>query len=269
LIVNKKTFIITGASSGIGEQLSKNLAQKGAQVVCAARRKEELDRVCQAIESAGGSALAVQTDITALEQCRTLIQDTVAAYGRIDGLILNAGISMWARFEEITDIEFFHELMNTNYMGAVNCCHAALPYLKKTRGKIVSCSTAQALMGFPNHSGYVASKHALHGFLATLSMELKGEITILEAVLSWIRGTNLRSNAFGSDAKPKEESSRKHTQESVSLEECVEEIIHAIEKDKSTVYIPNKLRLIPFLNVFFKQYLERKVNSAINDNEKG
>jgi short-subunit dehydrogenase len=176
---------------------------------------------------------------------------------------------MWARFEEITDIEFFHELMNTNYMGAVNCCHAALPYLKKTRGKIVSCSTAQALMGFPNHSGYVASKHALHGFLATLSMELKGEITILEAVLSWIRGTNLRSNAFGSDAKPKEESSRKHTQESVSLEECVEEIIHAIEKDKSTVYIPNKLRLIPFLNVFFKQYLERKVNSAIDDNEKG
>ena len=269
MIVNKKTFIITGASSGIGEQLSKVLAQKGAQVVCAARRKEELDRVCQAIESAGGSALAVQTDITALEQCRTLIQDTVAAHGRIDGLILNAGISMWARFEEITDLEFFHELMNTNYMGAVNCCHAALPYLKKTRGKIVSCSTAQALMGFPNHSGYVASKHALHGFLATLSMEFKGEITVLESVLSWIRGTNLRRNAFGSDAKPKEESSRKHTHESVSLEKCVEEIIYAIEKDKSIVYIPKKLRLIPFLNVFFKQYLERKVNSAIDDNEKG
>nr|MCS5639410.1 hypothetical protein [Candidatus Neomarinimicrobiota bacterium] len=87
--------------------------------------------------------------------------------------------------------------------------------------------------------------------------------------LSWIRGTNLRSNAFGSDGKPQEESSRKHTHESVSLEECVEEIIHAIEKDKSTVYIPKKLRLIPFLNVFFKQYLERKVNSAIDDNEKG
>ena len=127
MILNKKTFIITGASSGIGEQLSKNLAQKGARVVCAARRKEELDRVCQAIESAGGSALAVQTDITALEQCRTLIQDTVAAHGRIEGLIFNAGISMWARFEEITNIEFFHELMNTNYMGVVNCCHAALP----------------------------------------------------------------------------------------------------------------------------------------------
>ena len=125
MTVNNKVYNVTGASSGIGEQLSKNLAQKGAQVVCAARRKEELDRVCQAIESAGGSALAVQTDITALEQCRTLVQDTLTAYGRIDSIILNAGISMWARFEEITNIDFFRELMNTNYMGAVNCCHAA------------------------------------------------------------------------------------------------------------------------------------------------
>ena len=236
-------------------------------MVCAARRKEELDRVCQAIESAGGSALAVQTDITALEQCRTLIQDTVAAHGRIDGLILNAGISMWARFEEITDIEFFHELMNTNYMGAVNCCHAALPYLKKTRGKIVSCSTAQALMGFPNHSGYVASKHALHGFLSTLAMEHKGEITVLEAVLSWIRGTNLRGNAFGPDGKKHGQSSKQHSNESVSLEVCVEKIIHAIERDYTTVYIPKKLALIPFLSAFFKRFLEWKVNKAIDEND--
>jgi len=268
LTVNNKVYIVTGASSGIGEELSKNLARKGAKVVCAARRKKELDRVCQIIESAGGSALAVQTDITALEQCQTLVQDTLTAYGRIDSLILNAGISMWARFEEITDIDFFRELMNTNYMGAVNCCHAALPYLKEVRGKIVSCSTAQAIMGFPNHSGYVASKHALHGFLNTLAMEHKGEISVLEAVLSWIRDTNLRSNAFGPDGKPHKKSSRKHTHESVRLEECVHEIIHAIEMDKSTVYIPRKLSLIPFLNVFFKQYLERKVNHAIDDNKK-
>ena len=109
MTVNNKVYIVTGASSGIGEQLSKNLARKGAQVVCAARRKEELDRVCQAIESAGGSALAVQTDITALEQCHTLVQDTLTAYGRIDSIILNAGISMWARFEEITNIDYFRE----------------------------------------------------------------------------------------------------------------------------------------------------------------
>ena len=152
-------------------------------------------------------------------------------------------------------------------MGAVHCCHVALPYLKDSRGKIISCSTAQALMGFPNHSGYVASKHALHGFLSTLAMEHRGEITILEAVLSWIRGTNLRGNAFGPDGKKHGSLSRQHSNESVSLDGCVEKIIRAIERDKTTVYIPNKLALIPFLSTFFKRFLERKVNSAINKNE--
>jgi NAD(P)-dependent dehydrogenase (short-subunit alcohol dehydrogenase family) len=267
LILNEKVFIVTGASSGIGEELSKALALKGAKVVCAARRNDELERVCNSISSSGGSALAVQTDITDLEQCRTLVQGALAAYGRIDGIILNAGVSMWARFEEITDIEFFRELMNTNYMGAVNCCHAALPYLKEVQGKIVSCSTAQAIMGFPNHSGYVASKHALHGFLSTLAMEHKGEITVLEAVLSWIRGTNLRGNAFGPDGKKHGQSSRQHSNESISLEVCVEKIIHAIERDNTTIYIPKKLALIPFLSAFFKRFLEWKVNNKIDENE--
>ena len=267
MILNEKVFIVTGASSGIGEGLSKALALKGAKVVCAARRNDELERVCNSISSSGGSALPVQMDITVLEQCRFLVQKTVEAYGQIDGIILNAGISMWARFEDISNISFFRDLINTNYMGAVHCCHVALPYLKDTRGKIISCSTGQALMGFPNHSGYVASKHALHGFLSTLAMEHKGEITVLEAVLSWIRGTNLRGNSFGPDGKKHGQSSRQHSNESVSLEVCVEKIIHAIERDYTTVYIPKKLALIPFLSAFFKRFLEWKVNNAIDENE--
>ena len=267
MILNEKIFIVTGASSGIGEELSRALALKGAKVVCAARRNDELERVCSSISASGGSALPVQMDIAVLEQCQFLVQKTVEAYGRIDGIVLNAGISMWARFEDISNIDFFRDLINTNYLGAVHCCHVALPYLKDTRGKIVSCSTGQALMGFPNHSGYVASKHALHGFLSTLAMELRGEITVLEAVLSWIRGTGLRENAFGADGKKHGQSSRQHSNESVSIEECVEKIIQAIERDKTTVYIPKKLSLIPLLNAFFKRFLEWKVNSAIDKNK--
>lgn len=265
--VSGKVFIVTGASSGIGEALSLELAQKGAQIICAARRADQIERVCNAIEAAGGSALAVPTDITNLDACRHLINQTIETYGKLDGLILNAGVSMWARFEDITDISFFQNLIDVNYLGAVNCCHAAVPNLKKTNGKIISCSTAQALMGFPNHSGYVASKHALHGFLATLDMELNGEISILEAVLSWIRGTNLRDNAFGADGTKATKSSKKHTSESVSLEDCVRQIILAIEADKKTVYIPGKLAMIPLLNTFFQGFLRRKVSGAIDKNE--
>ena len=78
-------------------------------------------------------------------------------------------------------------------------------------------------------------------------MENKEEITVLEAVLSWIKGTDLRNNSFGVDGKKQEGVTRKHTKEAIQLAQCVETIITAIEKDLKTVYIPKKLSLIPFL----------------------
>ena len=268
MIIKGKVFIITGASSGIGEELSRQLADRGAFVVCASRNIEKLSQVCSSIINKGGSAVQIQTDITDQKQCQQMVDKAIQTYSKIDCLILNAGISMWAKFDKIKDIHFFQTIMNTNYLGSVFCVHAALPYLKKTRGMIVSCSTAQAIMGFPNHSGYVASKHALHGFLSTIRMENKNEISILEAVLSWIKGTNLRGNSFGPDGKTKELAVRKHTSEAVSLNVCVKSIIQAIEKNKKTIYIPNKLSLIPFLKVFFNNFLEKKVVRAIEKNKK-
>ena len=268
MITKDKVFIITGASSGIGAQLAVQLAKKKAMVVCAARSLNKLEKLCKNINGDGGSAIAVQVDITDKDQCDNLISQAIKSYNNIDGLILNAGVSMWARFDKIKDVQFFKTIMDTNYLGSVYCVHSALPFLKKSKGKIISCSTAQAIIGFPNHSGYVASKHALHGFLSTIRMENKKDITILEAVLSWIKDTNLRGNSFGHDGKKQEKSTRKHTSEAVSLDLCVNTIISAIEKDLKTVYIPKKLSLIPFLKLFFNGFLEKKVTRAINKNKK-
>jgi len=268
LVVNKKVIIITGASSGIGEALSKCLASKGAFVVCAARRINELNRVSDEIKNNGGIAFPIKTDIRLTEDCKKLIQKTVKKYGKIDGLILNAGLSMWSKFEDIKDISYFKTLIDTNYMGAVNCCHFALPYLKQTKGKIVSCSTAQALMGFPNHSGYAASKHALNGFLSTLSIELKNQISFLEVILGWIKDTNLRQNAFGRNNESNTTNLRKHTNEAINLDECIKKIVAAIENEKTRIYVPRKLSLIPFLKIFFKSFLESKTVKAIEENRK-
>ena len=268
MITKDKVFIITGASAGIGSEIAYQLAKKNAHVVCAARTIEKLETVCKNIKDKGGSAVPIQADITDKEQCEKIIFHTVKTFNRIDGLILNAGISMWAKFDEIKNVSFFKTIMDTNYLGSVYCVHAALPFLKKTKGKIISCSTGQAIMGFPNHSGYVASKHALHGFLSTIRMENKDEITVLEAVLSWIKGTDLRSNSFDIDGKKQKGVARKHTKEAIPLAQCVETIIMAIEKDLKTVYIPKKLSLIPFLKVFFNRFLEKKVVNAINENKK-
>ena len=263
MVLKEKVFIVTGASSGIGEELCKQLSLCGSKVVLAARRMKELERVSEEINSSGGVSIPIQTDITIINQCQRLIDVTLESFNQIDGIILNAGVSMWAKFEDVTDLGFFRDLLNVNYLGAVNCVHVALPHLKRSRGKIISTSTGQALMGFPNHSGYSASKHALHGFLSTIAIENKSEISILEAVLGWIKDTNLRGNAFGADGKKHTHPPKQNSKESVDLTSCVEHMIIAIKKDWRTVYIPKKLRLIPFFKAFWRWYLEFRVDRVV------
>ena len=258
-----KVCVITGASSGIGKSLSIKLASKGASVLLAARRNSKLESITNKIEQAGGKSFGIKTDITKSIECKNLIDEAIVHYGKIDMLVLGAGVSMWTPFEDISDISFFKDLMDTNYTGAVHCIHAALPHLISSRGIIVTCSTAQAIVGFTNHSGYAASKHALHGFLDTLDMELNGKVKFLEAFLGWIRGTNMRSNAFGPDGKKMGDTKRKHSKNSIDLEDCTDRIIQAIIDNKKTVYIPWKLRLIPFIDLFMGKYLRKKISKAV------
>ena len=136
MITKDKVFIITGASAGIGSELAYQLAKKGAHVVCAARTMKKLETICKNIKNKGGSAFPIQADITNKEQCEKVVFQTIKTFNRVDGLILNAGISMWAKFDKIKDVSFFKTIMDTNYLGSVYCVHAALPFLKKTRGKI-------------------------------------------------------------------------------------------------------------------------------------
>ena len=259
-----KVCVITGASSGIGKSLSLKLASEGAIVVLAARRNSKLKSIIKEIKEFGGEAVGIKTDITKSIECKNLIDETINQYNKIDLLLLGAGVSMWAPFEEISDISFFNDLIETNYKGAVYCVHSALPHLILSQGMIITCSTAQAIVGFTNHSGYAASKHALHGFLDTLDIELNGKVRFLEAFLGWIRGTNMRSNAFGPDGKKMGETKRKHSKNSVSVDDCSERMVIAIKNDKKTVYIPWKLKLIPFLDLFFGKYLRNKINKAVN-----
>ena len=153
------------------KSLATKLSLRGAKVVLAARRNSKLEEIRQGIEKEGGKCFGVKTDITKKLECKNLIDETINRYKKIDILILAAGVSMWSPFEEISDISFFDDLMATNYTGAVHCVHAALPSLISTNGMIVSCSTAQAIVGFTNHSGYAASKHAVVGLTKSIAQD--------------------------------------------------------------------------------------------------
>ncbi len=245
----EKTVIITGASSGLGATLAEEFSKRGARLVLFARTEQKLKETADLCQNSGSSPLIVTGDVTDPRDCEKLIEKAVANYGDVDYFVANAGVSMWAKFEDVKDISIFGRIMETNYLGTVHSVYYALPYLKKSKGMIVAISSIQGKIGVPLHTGYVASKHALQGFLASLRAEISGSgVHVLTVLPHWMRGTHLRKNALGKDGFPIGESKR-HSKESISLQECAAAIIKAMNKRKTELVIPPKLKLLPWLNL--------------------
>jgi len=171
-VFQDQVVIITGASSGIGEELACQVAAQGSRLVLAARRKELLEAVAARCRAGGAQVIVVPTDVSVEEQCRELIGRALAAYGRIDMLINNAGFSVISGFAELETLDSLEEMMAVNYLGSVYCTSHALPALRESRGRIVGISSATGKLGVPTRSGYSASKQAMAGFFDALRVEL-------------------------------------------------------------------------------------------------
>src|SRR5262252_6221496 len=155
-------IIITGASKGIGAELARQMAARGARLVLAARNEAELTAVADECRKLGATGvITVKCDVAVEHDCQTLVTAALLAFGRIDVLVNNAGISMWARFEDIRDLSILDRIMRVNYMGAVFCTAHALPHLKATQGRIVGIASLAGRTGVPTRTGYSASKHAM------------------------------------------------------------------------------------------------------------
>jgi len=167
--------IITGATSGIGRETAREFANAGSKVVVAGRRKERLQELVNEIETKGGQALAVPTDVADQGQVEKLIEAAVAHFGRVDVLVNNAGVAIASRFEEMP-LEDFRRLMDVNFWGAVYACRAAVPQMRKQRGGVIlNVSSIFGKRGMPFETAYCASKFALAGFSESLRAELMSE----------------------------------------------------------------------------------------------
>ena len=237
-----KVVIITGASSGIGKELALQLAKRGAILSLAARDLSRLEKIAEECRALGTKAIAIQTDVTDKEQCRKLIEQTVSECGRIDTLINNAGITMWAIFEEIQNIEMFETIMKINYFGSVYCTYYAFPYLKKTEGRLVGISSITGKTGVPTRTGYSASKHAMAGFFDSLRIELMNTGVTVTMIYPGFVVSEVRERALGLNGKPVGKS---HLDESkiMSTEECVRQIVNAVSKRKREVVMTSKAKI--------------------------
>jgi len=139
--MNDHTFqenvvVLTGASSGIGREMAYQLARQGAWLSLAARDVQRLEQVANTCREAGARALVIETDVAEESQCQRLIARTIENYGRIDTLINNAGITMWALFEEMQTLAPFERIIQVNYFGSLFCTYYALPYRKRERATV-------------------------------------------------------------------------------------------------------------------------------------
>lgn len=259
----RRVVILTGASHGIGHEMALQLAAQGARLALAARGAAALEELTAECRRRGGEAIAVPTDVAEEAQCAALIAQTVETYKQIDMLINNAGISMWARFEEVTDLSIFERLMRVNYLGSVYCTRHALPYLKQTRGRLVAVSSLTGKTGVPTRSGYAASKHAMNGFFDTLRIELAGSGVSVTVACPDFVATGIREHAFGADGRPLGKSP---VQESkvMTAEVCARQILEGAWARKREMIMSPRGRLGQWLKLLAPGLVDRIARKAID-----
>lgn len=253
-MLKDKVVIITGASSGIGLAAARAFAHKGAKVVMAARRLDKLLEIDKELSSVT-EILSVKTDVSSESDCKNLIEQAIARFGRVDILVNNAGISMRAMFLDL-DLSVIKRLMDVNFWGTVYCTKYALPHILKTHGSIVGVISIAGFKGLPARTGYSSSKFAIYGFLDTLRVEhLKDDLHVM-IFAPGFTASNIREEALVSDGSRQGETPRDEAS-MMTADECARHLIKGIEKRKAQIVLTPVGKLTVILNKFFPRLVDR------------
>lgn len=258
-----KIILITGASSGIGEALAVRWAREGHSLILVARSEDALQRVAERCEALGGKALVVPADLTDEAQARAAVQRGVDAFGRLDVVVNNAGITMWARFDELTSLHPAETLFRVNVMSALYLTHAALPHLKVSRGRLAAVASLTGLAGVPTRSLYAATKHAMRGFFDTLRIELKPFGVSVTVAYPGFVNTGVRAKALGADGQPLGFSPVQE-QRVMDVDTCARLIAKAIERRKRQEIMTLRGKLGRWLQLIAPALVDRIAERAIS-----
>ena len=180
--MGQPVHIVTGASAGIGQACAENLAAGGARVVVNyARREAEAEAVAQRCRELGGDAITVQGDVAVDADCRHLAQTALDQWGRIDGLVNNAGTTRFARHDDLEALQAddFHAIFDVNVIGPYQMIRAVAPTMKSQgRGAVVNVSSIAGIRGVGSSVAYAASKGALNTMTLSLARAMGPEIRV-------------------------------------------------------------------------------------------
>ena len=188
-----KVAVVTGASSGIGEATARALAARSAAVVLAARNEEKILFLQREISAAGGSALAVTTDVTDEASVKSMVERAVGELGSLDVLVNNAGLGLLGRVAELRpdDLRYLFEV---NVLGPLTCIQAALPRMERG-DRIVNVSSVVGKRAIPKVGGYCATKSALNALSDSLRVEVADRGIAVTTVYPGTTRTAFRDNS--------------------------------------------------------------------------
>jgi len=246
-----KVALITGASSGIGAEVARQLAREGARVVLLARRIEKLTALQEEIAREGGQALAVAADVSDRASLDAAVASAVAAYGGIDIVLANAGFGVSAPVWSL-ETEDFRRQFDTNFFGMLDTLYASLPALRKSSGRIGLVGSIMGRQGMPAFGPYCASKFAVVGLAESIYHDLREvgvSLTLINPgiVASEIRSVNNEGKYTGKpDPAP--------AWITVPTPTAAREIINALYRRRAEVVVTGHGKVMLFITRHFPRF---------------
>lgn len=256
-----KVVVITGGTSGIGRALAEQFGSHGSGVVITGRDEKALSSVTRELSGKGVRILGIRADVTQPEDNRRMVDETLRAFGRIDILINNAGVSMRALFQDV-DTEVIRKVVEINFFGAMHATKSCLPEIMKNRGTIIGISSIAGFRGLPARTGYSASKFALNGFLEALRTELLHTGVHVLTACPGFTASNIRNRALMEDGSMQGQSPRRE-EKMMSAEECAAHIYRATVRRKRTLVLTLEGRVAVWINKWWPSLADTLVYKAM------
>ena len=262
---------ITGASSGIGAALAKGFARKGAKLILSARSLDTLNAVAKECEALGSEAVCLPLDVTDHDSMSDIARQAWLAFGQVDLLINNAGISQRSSLLT-TSMETYRTLFEVDVFGQIALTQQVVPLMiEQGFGHIAITSSVAGKLGAPFRTGYCAAKHAVMGFFDALRTEVSHQnIEVTTITPGYIR-TAISENALRGDGTRYGKVDT-NIGAGMSATDCADVIIKGMEKGKPEIPVGKGMEMIAlqlkrlFPNLVFK-IANKQYHKAAADNE--
>ncbi|KAF7838791.1 11-beta-hydroxysteroid dehydrogenase 1B-like [Senna tora] len=256
-----KVVLITGASSGIGEHLAYEYAKRGALLALCARRENALREIADKARDCGSpDVIIILADVSKVEDCMRMLDETVNHFGRLDHLVNNAAISTSNLFEEVTDITVLRPIMETNFWGSVYATRFALPHLKKSKGKIVAMSSADSWMPAPRRNVYNASKAAIVSMYETLRVEVGSEVGITIVTPGYIESEFTKGKFLTAQGKVEVDQDLRDVEVSAmpvgSASGCARAVVNSVARGDRYLTTPSWFRITYLFKLLCPELVE-------------